>query len=36
MALKILDLLLDLWKSLPKPKEMVAKWWLSKNFNLEG
>ena len=23
-------------KSLPKPKELVAKWWPSKNFNLKG
>ena len=27
---------LDLWKSPPKPKQLVAKWWPSKNFNLEG
>ena len=36
MAPKILKPRLDLQKILPKPKELVAKWSPSKNFNLEG
>ena len=36
MAPRIFKLATWFAKSLPKPKELVAKWWLSKNFNLEG
>ena len=36
LHLKFWSWRLDLKRSLPKPKELVAKWLASKNFNLEG